>query len=355
MDSEQLDRFLRKHSVLEDSYLRVGSDTSQSFAPDPDDFDDDTLKKHYFLVDDATRSIPRPTIAEYASPFVNLEFAFSCHCRFSGTPLHQHDYIEMQYVYSGQCRQIIDGQAVTLGQGEFCLLDTNVAHAIEVTGEEDIIVNLLMSKHFLVNSLLPRLTSSSLIASFCAQAIHQSSEHQRYIIFHAGHSNKIRRLVTDALCEYFDKSEYASEIVNSYLVLIFSELMKIVMHDTDHSLQASLSDHKISDILRYIAVQCRDTSLRATARNFRLNPNYLSTIIKKTTGRNFRDFLQDARLKKATWLLATTTLPISEVVSESGYQNVSFFYRLFQKTYHLTPSGYRKRFSQNGLLKTVTR
>ena len=351
MDETELDGFLRKHSYLEDHYLKASQQNAAKRLPapeilifDPNTLDSDTLKKHYFLVDHLPAAIrSQPTnVPLYRESFINLEFAFSCHCRFSETSSHQHDYIEMQYVYSGTCRQTINGETFTLNQGEFCLLDTNVTHSIEASDEGDIIVNLLMSKHYLDNNLLPRLSGHSLIASFCAQAIHQSSEHQRYVVFKSGTKGKIHQLMVGALCEYFDKSEYAAEIVDSYLVLVFSELMKIVMRDTDHVHQAELSNNNISDILKFISAHCLDTSLKATAQEFRLSPTYLSATIKKLTGRNFRDILQDARLKRAAYLLKTTSLPTSQIAEDVGYQNVSFFYRLFQKTYHLTPLAYRK-------------
>ena len=58
MDETELDGFLRKHSYLEDHYLKASQQNAAKRLPapeilifDPTTLDSDTLKKHYFLVD----------------------------------------------------------------------------------------------------------------------------------------------------------------------------------------------------------------------------------------------------------------------------------------------------------------
>lgn len=54
----------------------------------------------------------------------------SKHHRFADMPLHNHDFIEMNYMYSGKCRQMIDGEEIGLEQGQICIIDTHVPHSI---------------------------------------------------------------------------------------------------------------------------------------------------------------------------------------------------------------------------------
>ena len=50
----------------------------------------------------------------------------------------------------------------------------------------------------------------------------------------------------------------------------------------------------------------------------------------------------DTRLAKATELLSETDLPVSEIISELGYENGSFFRKKFTERYGVTPYNYRK-------------
>ena len=53
------------------------------------------------------------------------------------------------------------------------------------------------------------------------------------------------------------------------------------------------------------------------------------------------DFIRQHRIKHAAHLLATTSISIQDVVSQSGFNNRSYFYKEFDKVYGMTPKAYR--------------
>ena len=70
------------------------------------------------------------------------------HTRFVHFPKHKHNYIEFNYVYSGQLTQTIDEKKITLKQGELIFLNQYITHEIEASGEEDIIINFIIKPEF---------------------------------------------------------------------------------------------------------------------------------------------------------------------------------------------------------------
>jgi len=68
----------------------------------------------------------------------------------------------------------------------------------------------------------------------------------------------------------------------------------------------------------------------------------ISTIIKKKTGLNFKQFLNDLRISEAKKLLTSTTLPVSEIAFKVGYSNASHFNRVFKASAECSPNDYRK-------------
>lgn len=62
---------------------------------------------------------------------------------------HQHDYIELCYLWSGSCSQTIERKKVVTSEGDVCIFDTQAVHSIEAGGENDILVNILMSRGIL--------------------------------------------------------------------------------------------------------------------------------------------------------------------------------------------------------------
>ncbi|MBT8443029.1 MAG: helix-turn-helix domain-containing protein [Gammaproteobacteria bacterium] len=65
---------------------------------------------------------------------------------------------------------------------------------------------------------------------------------------------------------------------------------------------------------------------------------------RAATGTTLIEYLQNLRVKKAKGLLESETLPVDEISAATGYEDASFFRRLFTRRTGLTPSQYRKMF-----------
>ena len=268
---------------------------------------------------------------------------FSCHPRFIDTPMHSHSYIEMIYVYSGQCHQVINNSSVTLYKGDICIIDMKVRHLIESAGENDIIINCLMSRSYLENVLLSRLTGNDLFLRFFTRAIYNNDVCNNYMIFRSGKSDKINHFMTDLLCEGFDRAVCWDEIINSYMMLILSEILRSYINDTETKNCDNFKDLVLSDIILYIQNNCNTATLASTAEQFHFNPNYLSMMLKRASGHNFTNILHEARLKKACMLLSNSDMVVVEIANLVGYRNINYFYRIFRNHYGVTPADYRRK------------
>ena len=65
----------------------------------------------------------------------------------------------------------------------------------------------------------------------------------------------------------------------------------------------------------------------------------------RATGMSPMEYVHTLRLEESKHLLETTALPIEAVATEVGYEDASFFGRLFRRKVGLTPAHYRKRFT----------
>lgn len=234
------------------------------------------------------------------NPIENVQFL--CYPRFDKMPKHHHSYIEMIYVYSGELHQTIKGSKITMRKGEACILDSNILHSIEAPSENDIAIICLMDKKYLDSILITRLSSNNLLSSFFIHAIYQSND---YILFKSSESKRLAEIMEFVLCEYFDKSLCSDEIIDSFMVIIFSELLRVFVNQTNSANYTLLEDKKNSDIILYIQNNCKYAPLASVAEHFHFHPNSLNSIIKKFKGSNFTSVLQEAKFKKASFLLKT--------------------------------------------------
>lgn len=90
----------------------------------------------------------------------------------------------------------------------------------------------------------------------------------------------------------------------------------------------------------------RDLTLEDLAARVFLSPNYLSILFKKEMNIGMNKYLNNLRLEKACSLLRNTNMKVIDISKYIGFDNPSYFNRLFKNTYGLTPSTFREENSQ---------
>lgn len=78
------------------------------------------------------------------------------------------------------------------------------------------------------------------------------------------------------------------------------------------------------------------------ASELNLSPNYLSDILRVTTGMTAKQHIQNRLIEKAKQILATTLLPVSEIAYLLGFEYSQSFNKLFKSKTSLSPLKYRQ-------------
>ncbi|MCQ5089892.1 AraC family transcriptional regulator [Ruthenibacterium lactatiformans] len=86
----------------------------------------------------------------------------------------------------------------------------------------------------------------------------------------------------------------------------------------------------------------RNLSLEEICSALGVSRNYFCYLFKKETGQNLWAYLTDNRLAKAKELLRTTQDKTYAIAYQVGYDNPSYFSKLFKKGTGMTPNEYRK-------------
>lgn len=265
------------------------------------------------------------------------------HPRYSNVPLHSHAYIECIYVYRGQCRQLIEGKEVELTAGDFCILDKKVSHRILDTSESDVIINFLLHEDYFTHTFFYRLINQGVTTQFLAEVIYKEENIGSCLIFRTAKSTRLRSIITTILCEYFQKDAYSDSILEAYMSILFNELLRDDQYEWICSKRLVTTQPILVEVLNYIADCSGTCTLKETAQEFHFSSSYLSTLIKKETGSTFSELVKETRLRKAYDLLMYTDESIDQIAVKVGYQNRSFFYKLFKSHYKMTPNELRKK------------
>ena len=72
------------------------------------------------------------------------------------------------------------------------------------------------------------------------------------------------------------------------------------------------------------------------------NKSYLSKKFKDVFGVTMTDYINEMRVKYASYLLSVTEYPLPHICESVGLESLPYFNKLFKAYYHTTPAKYRK-------------
>ena len=84
------------------------------------------------------------------------------------------------------------------------------------------------------------------------------------------------------------------------------------------------------------------TSLDDICEAFHYSKNYIIRIFNKEFGISPIQYINEVKLRRAMYLLETTSKPIREIAIESGYADYTYFYKRFVQKTGISPQKWRK-------------
>ena len=106
--------------------------------------------------------------------------------------------------------------------------------------------------------------------------------------------------------------------------------------------EAVSRDALVRAALQEITQNYREASLSNVARAYGVSLAYVSECVRAQTGKTYKELLQRHRMETAARLLRRSDLNIQQIIAQVGYENTSYFYRLFHERYGLSPREYRQ-------------
>lgn len=139
--------------------------------------------------------------------------------------------------------------------------------------------------------------------------------------------------------ESHEVSRYQSEIIGSIFYALILEVLaeyeRVFSVDGAHNIKA---DNLTDRFFRLLAANYKNQrSVQFYADRLNLTPKYLSTAIKRVTGRPILDWIHEAVLIDAKLLLRTTDLTVQQIAEMLNFSSPSAFVQFVKKHTGCTP------------------
>ena len=258
------------------------------------------------------------------------------HTRFVHFPAHTHDFVEIVYMCKGSTTHVIDGKKIQIREGELLFLCQGTEHEICPAGEDDIGVNFIILPVFFDNTLKMIGEEDTPLRRFIIDCLKNNINATGYLHFEVSDIIPIQNLIENLIWTLTHDTPNKRNINQITMGLLFLQLI----NHTDR-LKQSESEEIIVKVLRYIEENYRTASLSELSTLLHYNVSALSREIKRQTGKNYTQLLQEKRLSQGCFLLKNTDMSIKQVAESIGYENLSFFFRLFKSEYGISPKKYK--------------
>lgn len=272
----------------------------------------------------------------YVDDFVRetKDFCITMHTVFEQTYFHKHNFIELIYVFEGECRQYINNidKILVLKKDQVMIISPGSAHAILSCTREDYIIKMFIPRDYLYSITDGGVDKDN--RNIFASEKFDSRVKQQIFTVNKDSKCKIDFFMEGIIEDYYGSGKFRNSTIKCYLNLLIAELFR----GEEYKTIEEVVDQKI---MHYIELEYKSISLKQLSKHFGYSEKYMSRLIKELFGIGFIKLLNSIRLKKGLFYLLNTEMTIEEIAHELGFKNSSNFYRLMNNELGLTPNRVR--------------
>lgn len=275
--------------------------------------------------------------------FPYITYPCSIPLDFSCVPTHWHEDMELIYIKRGNGLITVDLEHYQVSAGNILLIIPGQLHSISQYESNAMeYENIIFKPEILLTKQADTCNSNYFLPLLDGTL-------QLPTLYEPGmpHYDKIASCIdsADEICKTCPAGYQL--VIKGQLYLMFYTLFSQYC-DTQIRRKDNKSLDKMKQIIKYIENNYMEKlTIETMANELDLSQSHFMKFFKNTMGTTFIDYLNDYRLTMASRLLISSESSILYIASEVGFDNLSYFNRLFKQRFTITPREYRRRFHAN--------
>lgn len=273
----------------------------------------------------------------HGSPLFPIEYY---HCLYpaglSALPVHWHEEFEITYIRKGSCTYLVDLEACHAGEGDLLFFASGMLHGIP-EGQ----VRELETDSFVFHPQMLGTGKDVCGVKYVGPARAGEVRFPAVIKKDAVESSGLAEVFEKLKKSFLGKGEGYELESEALLYQFFYLLYKCVPHKRITSENEEVLE-KLKNVIRYIKENYqRQVTVSELAGVCHFSEYYFMRFFKKYMNMTCIEYLNQYRMEIAAGKLAESSQSVTDVALDTGFQNISYFNRVFKKSYHMTPTQYR--------------
>lgn len=252
---------------------------------------------------------------------------------------HFHEDIELVTVKTGKMAYSVNGKLVTLNAGDTIFVNSNQIHyslALDNTTATYVI--------FIVH---PSILNSSVAVEMQALQPILNNPNLSYLRFR--NINENTKDIRDIMLTLPNSRRNPFQITKKLF-----DIWEVILTQSIHygmvseDVQTDIHTKSFKAMMYYIQQNYTEPiTLDDIANSGNICKSLCNKVFHKFVGESPVNYVLNYRVRKVAELLRTTSLPLSEIASQTGFNGTSYMSEMFKKSFESSPRDYRKTWANN--------
>ncbi len=264
------------------------------------------------------------------------------HCVFplglGSLPVHWHEEFELTLVRKGSCTYQINLLPYDIAEGDLLLLPPGMLHGTGERPHTEFVTDSFVFRLEMLESQLPDSCTTQYFAPLAAGTI----SFPVYLPAKDPAAGVLRESFASIRRTFLEKPFGYELEIKSELLHMFFLLYRHVPFERNDPAHKEITD-KLKLVLQFIQEHYqRPVTVQELARLCHFSEYHFMRFFKRHMNMTCIEYLNQYRLEMASRQLAATEQPVTSIALESGFNNISYFNRVFKKKFGVTPKEYRR-------------
>ncbi len=253
--------------------------------------------------------------------------------------MHTHaDYSELVIVLSGTAWHMVDDKTYFIKKGDVFVVSNNTTHGYSDANDFRI-CNIMFRNEILLSCKdIQRLVGFHALFIIEPQ-LTQDHNFKSRLKLQLSEFEYVNRLIMDMLNEYKHKANGYQTIVQAYFMLLATYLARIYCIPLENENGDTINIAKSVSFMENYYTE--PFSLEKIAAQSNISVRHFARLFKEYYRTTPGNYILSLRLQHACLLLKNSSLHISDIAFQCGFNDSNYFTRQFRKVFHITPKQYR--------------
>lgn len=261
------------------------------------------------------------------------------HATYQDVPLHWHEEAELTLIVRGESTYTVLLESENVKEGDIVFVPPQVLHAVTTGGGE------MDSDTFVFHmNLLGAATADVCTLRYLAPLSAQKLTPPTVIRRDHPIYEPLLRIIRDMNRTWETRDPGWELMIKAHLLTALALLMPHCAKDSEELALRTEHAEKIKTALEFMDKNYgEEIAIADVAAACYFSQYHFMRFFKKYMGMSCGEYLKNLRLEKAAQAFARGNTVILDVAMDSGFRNLSYFYREFQKKYGYTPKQFIHR------------